>query len=78
MKYQSAYNSIESEPNPLAAILFIFGALNIYSSLKKQKGNDLKLMRLGLKFFTPLLWQIFIVVCIGNSLIEVWEIFKSS
>ncbi|MDJ0719927.1 MAG: hypothetical protein QNJ54_37865 [Prochloraceae cyanobacterium] len=68
----------QNKPNPLAAILFVFGALHAYNLVKNNKTSSFYLIKKGIKIFSPLLLKIFISICIGTTFIEAIEILETS
>ena len=68
----------QKKPNPLAVILFVFGALHGYDLAKKQKITSFKLIKKGIQIQCPLFLKIFIGICIGTTLLEASESWQTS
>ena len=66
------------EPHPLAAILFIFGALNAYSALRSYKRNTQAFFQKRIEIFSSLMLRLFIIIGIGTTLLEGLEILETN
>jgi len=79
MNTQQSNQIFKSQENPLAAILFVLGALHAYNSVKADRRSTFEMLRSGIKIVSPILiMQLFVTICIGIVSLEAIEILETT
>lgn len=70
MTTQKSLQPVKDRTNPLATVLFVFGALSIYNAIEKKKVNIVKSIIFNNKILTSILLPIFIGFGTSKILID--------